>query len=127
MMSVIVKDKNTHKNYILLGTGFRVYKAVRPSFIGGNLFPHEEEGTIATVAVCDFKGDIIWIDSNDLQVVEIDGVKISEINLFELDRIKEELDKSEKVLNVCEFCPMCKTKINKNDQYCPGCGFKLID
>lgn len=50
-MGIIVRDKKTHRKYILLGTGFGAYKAVRPSFFGGNLMPHEEEGTIATVAV----------------------------------------------------------------------------
>ena len=125
-MSVIVKDKNTHKNYILLGTGFGAYKAVRPSFFGGNLFPHEEEGTIATVAVCDFKGDIIWIDSNDLQVIEVDGVKVSEIDLFKSDRIEEELNKNKKELNYFEFCPACGTKLNKEEQYCLGCGLKVM-
>lgn len=127
MVSVIVKDKNTQKKYILLGTGFGTYKAVRPSLFGGNLLPHEEEGTIATVAVCDSKGDIIWIDSDALQVIEVDGVKISEIDLFESDRIEEKLNQSKKALNYCEFCPTCGTKVNKNEQYCHGCGLKLMD
>lgn len=80
-MAIIVRDKNTNNKYILLGTGFGAYKAVRPSFFGGNLLPHEEEGTIGTVAVCDKKGEISWIDSNDLQVIKIDGIDISEIEL----------------------------------------------
>ncbi|MCC5910916.1 MAG: hypothetical protein JJT76_10820 [Clostridiaceae bacterium] len=124
-MSVIVKDKNTNKTYILLGTGFGAYRAVSPSFFGGNLFPHEEEGTIATVAVCDSKGDIIWINSDDLQVIEIDGAKVSEIDLFESERMEEELNKSKITLNHDEACPACGTKANGNEKYCSGCGLKL--
>lgn len=130
-MAVVVKDKKTQKKYILLGTGFGAYKAIRPSFFGGNLLPHEEEGTIATVAVCDSKGNIIWIESDVLQVIEVDGVKISEIDLFEADReadrIEEKLNENKKSLNYYEFCPMCGTKLNENEQYCPGCGLKLMD
>lgn len=80
-MAVIVRVKNTEKNYILLGTGYGAYKAVTPSFLGGNLFPNEEEGTLPMAAVCDNKGDIVWLNSDSLQVIEIDGVRISDINL----------------------------------------------
>lgn len=80
-MAVIVKVKNTQKKYILLGTGYGAYKAVTPSFLGGNLFPNEEEGTLLMAAVCDNNGDIIWVKSDALQVIEVDGVKISEIDL----------------------------------------------
>ncbi|GMQ57214.1 hypothetical protein AN1V17_16090 [Vallitalea sediminicola] len=118
-MGVIVRDKITHKKYVLLGSGFGVYKAVRPSFFGGNLIPHEEEGTIATIAVCDSKGDIIWINSNNLQVVEVDGVKMEEIAIYE-DENKEELYKY-------ELCPGCGTKVDINEKYCPRCGLTLTD
>ncbi|GMQ57187.1 hypothetical protein AN1V17_15820 [Vallitalea sediminicola] len=120
-MGVIVRDKVTHKKYVLLGTGFGAYKAVRPSFFGGNLIPHEEEGTIATIAVCDSKGDIIWINSNNLQVIEVDGVKIEEIALYNA------INESNKELNKYEFCPGCGTKVDVNEKYCPGCGLTLTD
>lgn len=127
-MAIIVRIKDTHKKYILLGTGFGAYKAVRPSLFGGDLIPHEEEGTIRSVAVCDSKGDIIWIDSNNLQVIEVDGVKISEIELFEVERKEEELNRiHEEELNSEVFCPACGTKINGNETCCPGCGITFID
>ncbi|MBD2843625.1 hypothetical protein IDH44_00355 [Paenibacillus sp. IB182496] len=55
-MSVIVLHKSTNQRYILLGTGFGAYKAQRPSFLGGNLFPHEEADEIPVAAVCDTRG-----------------------------------------------------------------------
>jgi hypothetical protein len=82
-MATIVKSKTSNKKYILLGAGLGAYKAVRPSFFGGNLFPHEEEGVVKSIAVCEANGDIIWLDSNDIQVVKIDGVDISEISMYE--------------------------------------------
>lgn len=35
--------------------------------------PHEEEGQITMVAVCDANGNIRWAHSDDLIVVEVDG------------------------------------------------------
>ena len=77
---IIVRDKNTCRKYILLGTGYGAYKAVSPSFFGGKFLPHEEEGILQTVAVCNKSGDIIWYKSSELQVVEIDGIKVSDID-----------------------------------------------
>jgi len=51
-MAIIVKHKQTLKKYIFLGVGYGTYKATRPSFIGGNLFPNEEDGEKRVVAVC---------------------------------------------------------------------------
>lgn len=126
-MAVIVLHKNTNKKYIVLGTGFGAYKAITPSFFGGNLFPHEEEGTIQTAAVCNSKGEIIWFNSDDLQVIEIDGVEISQINLFVEDRSIENSSEEEKALNHYEICPVCGTKADEIEQYCIGCGFKVKD
>ncbi len=41
-MATIVQHLDTYDKYILLGAGFGAYKATRPSFFGGNLFPNEE-------------------------------------------------------------------------------------
>jgi hypothetical protein len=120
VMGIIVRDRKTYKKYILLGTGFGAYKAVRPSFFGGNLIPHEDEGTIKTVAVCDSRGDIIWIDSNNLQVIEVDGKKISEIHF-------NDVEKKEEKLSNYENCPACGTTVDIKEKYCHGCGLTLID
>jgi ribose 5-phosphate isomerase len=115
IVGVIVRNKKTHKKYMFLGTGFGAYKAIRPSFFGGNVFPHEEEGTVTTVAVCDSKGDIIWINSNDLQVIEVDGIKITEMDIDDADEIDDKL-----------VCPACGTMVDKNEKYCHECGLTLF-
>jgi hypothetical protein len=108
LILIIVKNRMKLKKYILLGTGLGAYKAVSPSFFGGNLFPKEEEGTIKTVAVCDANGDIFWFESDELQVVEVDGIKISEIGLSGPDEY--------------DYCPACGAKLMKNEDSCHECG-----
>ena len=78
-MAVIVKHTQSGQNYILLGTGFGAYKATRPSLFFGNLAPTEESGQTTMVAVCNKQGQIGWIHSEELQVVEIDGKKPNEL------------------------------------------------
>lgn len=78
-MATIIKNINNGEKYFLVGTGFGAYKATRPSFFGGNLFPVEDEDTITVVAICDGNGKIHWIQSSEIEVVSIDGVHLSEI------------------------------------------------
>ena len=78
-MAVIVKHTQSGQNYILLGTGFGTYKATRPYLFFGNLAPTEESGQTTMVAVCNSQGQIGWIHSEELQVVEIDGKPPNEL------------------------------------------------
>ena len=72
-MAVLVEHTETKERYILLGTGFGAYKATRPSLFFGNLLPSEESGQTTMVAVCNRQGQIGWVHSSELTVVEIDG------------------------------------------------------
>ncbi len=78
-MAVIVKHIESGETYILLGTGFGAYKATRPSLFFGNWAPTEEAGQVTMVAVSNAQGQIGWIHSNELQVVEVDGIPPSEL------------------------------------------------
>jgi len=75
----IVKHKTTGKNYVLIGTGYGMFKTVRPSMWGGNLSPQLQDGHKTLVAVADKKGTIKWIESDRLQVVEMDGKSLKDI------------------------------------------------
>lgn len=55
-MAIIVKHKENSNIYAVIGAGLGMYKATKPSFLGGTLFPDEEEGVSRTVAVCDKDG-----------------------------------------------------------------------
>lgn len=72
-MAVVVEHIDTKDRYILLGTGFGAYKATRPSLFFGNLAPAEESGQTTMVAVCNSRGEIGWIHSSELRVIQIDG------------------------------------------------------
>ena len=74
-MATIVEHTATGKKYLLLGTGFGAYKATRPSLFFGNLAPSEEEGISPMTAVCNDNGKILWINSHEMKVIEVDGVK----------------------------------------------------
>lgn len=78
-MATIVVHKDTGKYYALVGTGYSFFKDSRPSFLGGALFPHEEEGELMCAAISDEQGEISWVQTNELEVIEIDGVRIGEI------------------------------------------------
>ncbi len=78
-MAVIVKHIESGEKYILLGTGFGAFKATRPSLFFGNLAPTEETGQVTMVAVCNSQGQIGWMHSDELQVVQVDAKSPSEV------------------------------------------------
>ena len=57
-MAIIVELIENRKKMFLVGTGLGMYKATRPNFLGGTLFPNEEEGISQSVALCDEAGTI---------------------------------------------------------------------
>lgn len=119
-MAIVVEHRKTLKKFILLGVGYGTYKATRPSFIGGNLFPNEEEGETRVVAVCDKNGNIIWFSPNKLRVVEIDGIKLEKLNnVFD--------EEKQKNMDLLEACPACGQKVSIYEKECPDCGIKFVD
>lgn len=78
-MATLVKNNTNGKYYYLLGTSYSFYKDTVPSFFGGNLFPNEDEGEAKIGAVCNEQGEIEWFPTEELKVVEVDGIKVSEL------------------------------------------------
>jgi len=120
-MATIVKHNKTGKHYILLGTSYSFYKDSRPSFLGGTLFPHEEEGEFEVAAVCNEKGIIGWFRTEELTVVEIDGTCPKEV----LKKYANE-NENESGNNAGEICPACGETVRYWDRECPECGLTLI-
>lgn len=123
-MATIVLHKESGKKYILLGTSYSVYKDSQPSFMGGALFPHEEEGLFRMAALCDRSGEVQWISTDDIRVVEVDGRNLDE--LLETD-IYTAKSSSRTYEERYDICPGCGTTVAINDRECPSCGLKLID
>ncbi len=120
---VIVKHVSTGKHFILLGASYSYFKDSRPSFLGGDLFPHEEQGEFHMTAVSDGKGDIYWFSSNELVVVKVDGC--SPKTILEEFQGEERIDGNE-MEEIEERCPACGEKVRSTDKECPGCGLVLI-
>ena len=72
-MAVIVQHRTSDEKYVLVGTGFGAYKALKPNWFFGNMMADEESGEISVVAVCNADGDIGWFRSNELRIISIDG------------------------------------------------------
>ncbi len=78
-MAVVVAHNETREQFILLGAGLGAYKATRPSVFFGNLLPTEESGKITMLAVCNAQGQIGWIHSEEIEVIEVDGNSPAEL------------------------------------------------
>ncbi len=72
-MAVFVRHKESGKRFLLVGAGFGAWASARPDRILGNILPAEEKGTLPRVAICDAEGNIEWVRSDEVSVVEIDG------------------------------------------------------
>lgn len=72
-MATIVEHTETGGVYVLLGTGFGAYKAMKPNWFFGNWMADEQSDQLAMVCVCDYRGQIGWFRSQDLRVISVDG------------------------------------------------------
>lgn len=52
---------------------------------------------------------------------------LPEIDLPKLDISTQNSNEKETVSSHYEVCPACDTKYNENEQYCTGCGLRLMD
>lgn len=123
-MAVIVRHEESKQVYVLVGTSYSYYKDSRPSFFGGDLFPHEEEGLFDQVAVADAAGRIRWLPTSQVKVIEVDGKKVEDI--LESYRLSDPIQEEKEEAAVLETCPGCGTKVGIDEKYCPSCGLTLI-
>jgi hypothetical protein len=72
-MAVIVEHSESGARYVLVGTGFGIFRTAKPSWFFGNLVPDKTSGERSVVAVCDEDGTIRWFKFQELVVVSIDG------------------------------------------------------
>ncbi|WP_079914572.1 hypothetical protein [Paenibacillus sp. 32352] len=120
-MATVVRHKESGKTYVLVGTGYGAYKAMLPSVLGGSLFPHEESAEIPLAAVSDRYGNIIWMLTEELQVIEIDGQPVQS---FFPDEPALQYQHAAEVLD--EACPACGFRVTSITKSCPSCGLTLL-
>lgn len=72
-MATIVKQKSTGQKFILIGSGYGIYRSatrlVSVPLTDRELFP--------MAALTNGEGEIIWMRTEELQVMEVDGVQIN--------------------------------------------------
>lgn len=78
-MAIIVEHKELKMKYILIGTGFGIYKTSKPAGFIANRIPKEDLGEMTMVAVCNEQGKIRWFNSEELIVKKVDEISPGDI------------------------------------------------
>jgi hypothetical protein len=65
-MATIVLDKQTKQRYVLLGAGFGLYESSTEKY-------YEDLISLPMLACADPNGEIVWLSSEDVIVLEVDG------------------------------------------------------
>jgi hypothetical protein len=72
-MAVIVEhNEKPNDQFVLLGTGFGMFKAMRGATLG-DILSKQDEGEKTLAALCGEDGNILWADSSELTVISVDG------------------------------------------------------
>ena len=113
-MSILVRNKGNNNIYYLVSASYSFYKDPRPTLFGVD----HEEGEIKMAAVCNKNGDIEWFPTEELKVIEIDGVKVSDLfDNPEFNVIMEDMG---------DKCPACGAVVSTDAAICSSCGLTLI-
>lgn len=78
-MAIILQHINDGNEYIFLGIGLEGQKNSISSRMLGEFFAKDVPEKSILIAACDSFGKIVWLNLNDVIVVEVDGEKPSEI------------------------------------------------
>lgn len=73
MGGTVARDRASGTMLVVLGTGYGAFANATPSAFWGNRKPKYREGAYAMVAVCDAAGQIGWLASEALEIVQVDG------------------------------------------------------
>lgn len=77
-MATIIKSIESSKKYILIGSGYGMYQSKKPNWLLGDLLADTEEGSTQVICACDEQGKIVWLNSEKVRVISIDGKSPSE-------------------------------------------------
>jgi len=110
MATIIVRHNPSGRKYIM---------------VGGDWFPNVEHGKIPLAAVCDARGAIQWLHTEELTVLEIDGRPIESFRSLLEPLAAQPREDAEDAVSI-EACPACGTQVRSDDRECPSCGLTLI-
>jgi hypothetical protein len=72
-MATIVVHRTTGQRFVLIGTGYAATESATPGLFLGNLDPDVQTKIYGRLAVSDSAGNILWVDSREFVVAEVDG------------------------------------------------------
>jgi len=72
MLVIVCHNESGHK-YILVGTGFGKHLSMKQSEMFRSPQITGDTDELKMIAVCEDSGDISWINSEEIRVLEIDG------------------------------------------------------
>ena len=78
-MAIFVEHKKTGGLFVLISGGFGIYQSAANSNISG-LMKMYEEGIRLKVCVCDQRGNLGWFNSDEIRVINVDGIDIKELD-----------------------------------------------
>ncbi|PSF38136.1 hypothetical protein C7H19_06605 [Aphanothece hegewaldii CCALA 016] len=78
-MAIILQHLSDGNEYIFLGIGVEGQKNSISSRMLGEFFAKDVPEKSTLIAACDSFGKIVWLNINDVIVVEVDGEKPAEI------------------------------------------------
>ncbi len=78
-MAIKAKWKKNDQVYLFLGVGFGAYKAMMAGNTLQMLAPDVDTKEIGMVALCDRKGEVGWVDYQEVEIVEIDGASPADL------------------------------------------------
>jgi len=114
-MATIIEHIETKERAVLLGAGFGAYSSSKNMMWWTNAQDlRKDNGVVLTVAVTDKNGNIKWVQSDKVRVVEIDGVPIQNFNIGE--NIEGETFKTK--------CTRCGEALKIEDPICGNCGLE---
>ncbi|MDA1263910.1 MAG: hypothetical protein O2816_02385 [Planctomycetota bacterium] len=77
-MATILRHRESGERYILIGSGLGMFRSVKPHWFFGNMGQEKQEGVHPCVAVSDAAGKLRWFDSEDMELVSVNGMPPAE-------------------------------------------------
>ncbi len=113
-MAIIVQHIFSQERAILLGTGYGTFTGIMPSLWWGKVSPRVESGSLGVVSICDREGNIKWVRSIDVKVIEVDGKPVNEYAISK-NTFSNELKSN---------CSACNMPLKLGISKCSHCHFE---
>ena len=77
-MATIIRSIESSETYVFLGSGFGMFQSKKPNWLFGDLLSDTDSGSLKLICACDQHGEIVWLNSDNVEVISIDGKRPSD-------------------------------------------------